>query len=226
MLVQSWKRTPGEARSGFDHGGQVIISRAPPWSSPDWPGWEASSVSPLRRSLPCAGAGLRKGFGRAFLGDSARDLRRRSPRSSLTGRRRCPALLAEFLGWGGRVGSRHACRHPRTRDESVVTDMGATERLLAVTAEQVDLAGKLIADLRLVNVPGSPEDLAVLKVGDALNEAIEAIVELRRRGDTLVRAEDLLAVLDAAVGGKLGAHQNGWPHGAAARLEDALGGMR
>ena len=104
-------------------------------------------------------------------------------------------------------------------------EVGTSERLLEVTAGRVALARELVADLLLVNVPGSPADLAVLKARDALHEAIEAIVELRRRGDTLVRTDDLVAVLDAAAGGSIGA-QNGWPHGAAARLEDALGGKR
>ena len=98
-----------------------------------------------------------------------------------------------------------------------MTDTRATSRLL----EAID---EITRDLE-VRLTGSGERASMSERlnRDALRTLTDAIAELRRRGDTLVRAEDLVAVLDAAAGGNIGTHQNAWPHGAAARLESALG---
>jgi hypothetical protein len=105
-----------------------------------------------------------------------------------------------------------------------MTDMRGTERLLEVTAEHVDRVNKLIGDLLLMNVPGSLDDLEVLKARDALDEATEVVVELRRRGDTLVHAEDLRIAL-RHLGHAVEEGYDGPAADAYRRLISALGGV-
>jgi hypothetical protein len=86
-----------------------------------------------------------------------------------------------------------------------MTDMRATKRLLEAIEE---CAAKIAAGSNLSEVYA--------------DEIVEAITELRRRGDTLVRRDDLRDVLDVAV--------NGWDRiderfaERINRLEIALGG--
>jgi hypothetical protein len=104
-----------------------------------------------------------------------------------------------------------------------MTDMRATEHLLAVIAEHVTQANKVIADVLLTNIPGSIDDLEVLKARDELDKATDSIVELRRRGDTLVQGRDLELVIQA-----LGREQIALGEDEAQalnRLDAALGGV-
>lgn len=65
-----------------------------------------------------------------------------------------------------------------------MTDMRATERLLEVIDECIDAQKALLVGTEINALP--------------LLKAEEAITELRRRGDTLVRRDDLRVVLENA----------------------------
>jgi hypothetical protein len=101
--------------------------------------------------------------------------------------------------------------------------MRATERLLEVIADHVAQANKLAADLLLMNVPGSLDDLDVLKARDELDMATEAILELRRRGDALVSARDLELIVQVAYRERVSLGDD--EAKALARLHHALGGV-
>ena len=87
-----------------------------------------------------------------------------------------------------------------------MTDMRATERLLEVIEECVDRLPQF----------DQPE----------FAEITTAITELRRRGDTLVRADDLRMILEqiARTQGWDGGHDQDATTAALDRLENALGG--
>jgi hypothetical protein len=102
-------------------------------------------------------------------------------------------------------------------------DVRATQRLLEVIGEHVDLANKLMGDLLLMNVPGSLDDLDVLKARDELDLATEAILELRRRGDALVWARDVELVVQVAYRERISLGDD--EAKALARLHHALGGV-
>jgi hypothetical protein len=106
-----------------------------------------------------------------------------------------------------------------------MTDTDATERLLSVLGEHVEHANKLIGDLLLMNVPGSLDDLEVLKASEELDAATGILIELRRRGDTLVHIRDLALLVDSAKRGP-GSYPSDRPQVQAAvdRIESALGG--
>ncbi|MEP6893144.1 MAG: hypothetical protein ABI927_05125 [Gaiellaceae bacterium] len=89
-----------------------------------------------------------------------------------------------------------------------MTDLRATERLLEHITEQ--------ADLIAAQSPG------VAEPATAIHDAID---ELRRRGDTLVRREDLRFVLGALTEGSAGDPHDFAPmHDVITRLDAALGG--
>lgn len=93
-----------------------------------------------------------------------------------------------------------------------MTDMRATERLLEVLHQQTaELFGSRLAD-----------------VGDEAADILAIIAELRRRGDTLVRRDDLVHLLDKdeSIFGsehEIRAQQDAFVE-ARTRLENAIGG--
>jgi hypothetical protein len=106
-------------------------------------------------------------------------------------------------------------RLPRRGLAALVTDMRATERLLEVIGEQAEL-------MRFRGID-APELLNIL----------DAFRELRRRGDTLVRRDDLIKALEYVHlpnlwddGWLAAGDAEGTEHASAAidRLEIALGG--
>ena len=95
-----------------------------------------------------------------------------------------------------------------------MTDMRATERLLEVIGEKLDALSSMMGAVPL-----------------ELVEAQMAVAELRRRGDTLVRADDLRRVLPTAEAGVGGYASGEWRdedeqrwNEARDRLENALSG--
>ena len=89
-----------------------------------------------------------------------------------------------------------------------MTDMRATERLLEFVAEQCAIATNWTTD------PAAK---------DALEQIESAVAELRRRGDTLVRREDLLLLVEASEDALIVTDREAID-AALERMEKALGG--
>lgn len=94
-----------------------------------------------------------------------------------------------------------------------MTDMRATERLLEVIEEKCADAERY-----------SQTENAYIDVPTIMGEIREVLTELRRRGDTLVRRDDLAVVIEDITGfnGRL-ADQDRFEQ-AYQRLENAIGG--
>ncbi len=90
-----------------------------------------------------------------------------------------------------------------------MTDMRATERLLECIAEQLGIATNWTTD------PAAR---------DALEQIEGAVAEMRRRGDTLVRREDLRLLVEASEDALIVTDREAID-AACERLESALGGM-
>jgi hypothetical protein len=78
--------------------------------------------------------------------------------------------------------------HDHIREATTMSDMRATERLLAVISERTARAAIAVHES-----DGSKASVAT--VNDDLAAVAEAVIELRRRGDIIVRLHDLHTVL-------------------------------
>lgn len=96
-----------------------------------------------------------------------------------------------------------------------MSDMRATERLLEVIQDR--------AMNTAYHVANGSADIAGIASYDAA-QIMEAITELRRRGDTLVRRDDLQLVLENIFLKGEGSDEWDRNYAALSRLENALGG--